>query len=333
MPQQSVDASPPQHAGNQYHQVPFNTLPATTSQPGTQNLDPRIYNNQHGITPPLTPSPHLLSPFKFQPRTSPLPSISYTDTQQPNYKIAHPIKILHTFNLIYSIPAMTATHPMILELHQLPLDPQVQLEHELRVIAIEGWHERRQRGQLRKGELGFNPKNAGEDKESQNLWNTVQQQQEQERLGEQQLGKQRLGEQRRGQSNGTPLRQGEHGHVAGGKIVKPNFDRNTGSPRPLLGQSSPVHQAGSVAHQRPDAGVFTGLQGTFTGVNDQGVEGEVVAPDSFPANHPRPLLGQVPAATALPPAGCQVVEDVGFDAAPWEEIGRQWARIRPWELH
>ena len=22
-----------------------------------------------------------------------------------------------------------------------------------------------------------------------------------------------------------------------------------------------------------------------------------------------------------------------FDPGPWEEIGRQWARIRPWELH
>ena len=51
-----------------------------------------------------------------------------------------------------------------------------------------------------------------------------------------------------------------------------------------------------------------------------------------PGVSPDVLLTDVPATMA---AGWEATMDGGeeFDPGPWEEIGRQWARIRPWELH
>ncbi len=47
----------------------------------------------------------------------------------------------------------------------------------------------------------------------------------------------------------------------------------------------------------------------------------------------RPFLGQVPPrSTAVANAGNEAVGDAEFEAGPWEEIGRQWARLKPWEL-
>lgn len=47
-----------------------------------------------------------------------------------------------------------------------------------------------------------------------------------------------------------------------------------------------------------------------------------------PGVSPDVLLTDVPATMAGWEAGGEE-----FDPGPWEEIGRQWARIRPWELH
>ena len=103
---------------------------------------------------------------------------------------------------------------------------------------------------------------------------------------------------------------GGNGHVAGGKVVKPSV-----TPRPLLGQIPAT--AGPAGYE------VMGRELTQGGDGPNGVEKEAtISRSAGTSSGPRPLLGH---------AGYEA-DGEGFDAGAWEEIGRQWARIRPWEL-
>ncbi|KAL8658271.1 MAG: hypothetical protein Q9226_001118 [Calogaya cf. arnoldii] len=220
VPQQTATLNPtpiPYH----YPQSSFDTLLATDSHSVTSNQNQTTHSG-HKTAQPSTSPPHLLSPFKFQPPI-PQPSIlpNPRTMQQPNYSTWHPIEILHTFNLLHSIPAMPASHHMVLELHQQPLEPQVQLEHELRIINIEAWW--RRGGKAAPMERTEEPWKAY--RFEKNEFDMYQQQEPSEASLEGDRKPQGWTKSRRGSVTGG------NGHVAGGKVVKPSA-----TPRSLLGQ-------------------------------------------------------------------------------------------------
>ncbi|KAL8769154.1 MAG: hypothetical protein Q9209_004788 [Squamulea sp. 1 TL-2023] len=249
--------------------------PTSFSSPPTQMAPPVSSYAPYGVLiPQITP-----------PRAN---------TQQPNYATWSPIQILHTFNLVHSIPAMPATHHIVRELQQDPIHPQIQLEHELRVIALEGWW-RKQRVLKREEEN----RKAAEQRE------------EQEKMGceERQKRVQVWAELRKGVGGGVGHSLVTVGETAGRSPVVA-----TGQP-PILGQRSVApHNAEHEAVRDGDR-------------EKQAADGEVA---SDTAAGPRSLLGRVP---VTPQSVRWEADDGLFDAGPWEEIGRQWARVRPWELY
>ncbi|KAI4259238.1 MAG: hypothetical protein L6R42_004671 [Xanthoria sp. 1 TBL-2021] len=323
LPQRIVTFSPPDVL-SRYPHPPQNTDPAPNSQPNTPNQNPPSHNNEYKTAPPHTSSTPLLSPFQFQPKTPPpsvLP-IPINSSQQLKPQISHPIQILHTFNILHSIPTMPETHPMVLELRHQPLDPQLQLEHELRIIAIEGWH--KQPGSLQS--LLSRVEEEAKEKEASNErderfekeWNTNRQQRQQEELEEAEHDNRKSARWR--EVRRWLMTSGGSGHVARGKVVKPSA-----GPRPLLGQG-PVKD-GAAGYGAMGGG---GLPGGLNGGDEHVVGMEGLDWGEGASAGSRSLLDPVPAMTAQG-AGHEVDGEV-VDAGPWEEIGRQWARIRPWEL-
>ncbi|KAI4285086.1 MAG: hypothetical protein L6R38_000927 [Xanthoria sp. 2 TBL-2021] len=218
---------------------------------------------------------------------------------------------------------MPESHPMVLELCHQPLDPQLQLEHELRIIAIEGWYKQRGKTQplVSREEEEKNETSNEKDDGFERQWNMDRQQRQQEELEEaehEDWKSARWAELRRGLVTG-----GGSGHVVGGKVVKPS---SVPGPRPLLGQGSV--KDGPAGYGAMGGG---GLLGSLNGGDEQAVREEGMGWGEGASAGSRPLLGQVPA-MATQGAGHEADGEV-FDAGPWEEIGRQWARIRPWELH
>ncbi|KAI4121251.1 MAG: hypothetical protein LQ338_006469 [Usnochroma carphineum] len=134
--------------------------------------------------PPFAPRPPLQNPQLFPPTLPPIPSLSSPKPQayapppttstspislppqqptQPNYSTWHPIAVLHTFNLINSIPAMGPTHPMVLELQTHPfLPPQIKFENELRVHALEAWWDRKRKREASEAQLQQQQRGGGE---------------------------------------------------------------------------------------------------------------------------------------------------------------------------
>ncbi|KAL8890460.1 MAG: hypothetical protein Q9192_005867 [Flavoplaca navasiana] len=351
---------------------------------------PTSHNDEVRIATPHSSSTHLLSPFRLQPETLPSPN-PYPDigaqgllhqlqrsSDRDNFDLR--VRILHTFNGLFSIPAMSETHPMVLELRQQPLNPQLQLEHDLRVIAIQertnrhgnpislADREKEENTQLPEEEGGF-----------EGQWNILKQGRDQEKSEEKEHEKRK----------GSFARRALFNHVDtwNGSVVKPSRVISTGGPRPWRGLL-PGRKAGSVDYEamvdemlqqanlnqaykqgkgeakedgeEDDAeekwrrwaemknnnnnkGVAREVMGRFpshilatTPLQENGTQGgSAEAMDRVEGISPasRPLLGQVPPrSTAVANAGNEAMGDVEFEAGPWEEIGRQWARLKPWEL-
>ncbi|KAI4102352.1 MAG: hypothetical protein L6R37_004432 [Teloschistes peruensis] len=89
-------------------------------------------------------------------------------TQDPIYRTWPPFQILAFFNLTFRIPPAPLDSPMARELLSTPLaqmDEGLRMEHELRVVALEGWWERWRRGH----QIGGMEEAMGEKK----LWEVV----------------------------------------------------------------------------------------------------------------------------------------------------------------
>ena len=91
---------------------------------------------------------------------------------RPPYSTWHPVAVLHEFNLVHCIPAMPSSHSMVIDLHQSPLPPQLSLENDLRIAALNSWWEaeaQKAQEQMGNGRLdhmgaavGGRPVNVGE---------------------------------------------------------------------------------------------------------------------------------------------------------------------------
>ncbi|KAL8892665.1 MAG: hypothetical protein Q9215_000414 [Flavoplaca cf. flavocitrina] len=313
------------------------------SPPNTSTQILTSHNDEVRIATPHSSSTHLLSPFQFQPETLPSPN-PYPDIgaqgllhqlQQSSDKDTFDlrVRILHTFNRLFSIPAMPETHPMVLELRQQPLNPQLQLEHDLRVIAIQERTKRRDYPlPLANQDKEENAQSSSEEGGFERQWNILKQGRDQEKSEEKEHEKRKGSLARRALFN--------HVHTWNGSVVKPSRVVSTGGPRPWWGPL-PGRKAGSVDYEAmgdemlqqanlshilatPPPLQENGTQGVSAEAMDR-VEG--ISPAS------RPLLGQVPPrSTAVANADNEEMGDAEFEAGPWEEIGRQWARLKPWEL-
>ncbi|KAL8729632.1 MAG: hypothetical protein Q9166_004581 [cf. Caloplaca sp. 2 TL-2023] len=254
-----------------------------TFQPSLQNLNPpqkagpqSQQTNTEGF--PLTHMPNNYFPFPNPPPTHQVnttsastlritpPPAFMSSPQQPNYATWAPQAILTTFNLLFSIPAMVDTHPMMLEMHQRPLDPQVMLEHELRIIALEGWWDRK-----RKRDKDIEEKRVAE------VW------MRQEREAGREIGA-RIG-----------------GNLVWGGGKKSNEeDGEEGEEKETTREKMKRWEELQMSMSRKYGG------------------GEEVKG-----------WGPLP---AVQRNAEQEVDDGDFDLNAWEEIGRAWARVKPWEL-
>ncbi|KAI4104667.1 MAG: hypothetical protein LQ339_003745 [Xanthoria mediterranea] len=199
---------------------------------------------------------------------------------------------------------MPATHPTVLELrqHHPVLPHHLQLEHDLRTLAIEGWYARHSHTD------GF-----------ENAWDLNNDLQAQEEL-EASLHAER-GQWYQSTNAGTGI---GNAHVESGKVVKPG-----------LGSSHlpHVHQGQYVVDGCYGYGAWGAdilLQGTSNNNNNAGGGGESHGYGMRQGVSHDLMLNDVPATMAGWEADGAGEE---FDPGPWEEIGRQWAGIRPWELH
>ncbi|KAI4227336.1 MAG: hypothetical protein L6R36_002479 [Xanthoria steineri] len=215
---------------------------------------------------------------------------------------------------------MPPTHPTVLELrqHHPVLPHHLQLEHDLRTLAIEGWFARHSHTD------GF------EHAWDLNITNNLQAQEE---VKEASLHTERRSQWYQSTNAGTGI---GNAHVENSKVVKPDLG-SSHLPHLHLGQGQ--HVVDGVANY----GVWGGgggadilLQGTS---NNNDHNNNDNAGDGGDESHSYGLkqgvrhdlmLNDVPATMAGWEAEAGG-ED--FDPGPWEEIGRQWARIRPWELH
>ncbi|KAI4279437.1 MAG: hypothetical protein LQ337_000248 [Flavoplaca oasis] len=361
-----------------------------TSPPNTSTQIPTFHNDEVRIATPHSSSTHLLSPFRFQPETlrspNPYPDIGAQgllhQLQQSSDKDKFDlrVRILHTFNGLFSIPAMPATHPMVLELRQQPLDPQLQLEHDLRVFAIQ---ERTKRHDyplsLTDREKEENAQSEEEEDGFEWQWNILKQDQDQENPEGKEHKKRKGSLARRALFN--------HVHTWNGSVVKPSRVVSTGGPGPwwagrkagpvdykamgdeMLQQANLTQTYNQGKGEAKEDGEkddaeekwrrWAEMKNNNNNNNDKGVAWEVMGrfPSHMLATPPLPengtqgvnaeaidriegispasrsLLGQVPpSSTAVANAGNEAMGDVEFEAGPWEEIGRQWARLKPWEL-
>ncbi|KAL8785180.1 MAG: hypothetical protein Q9213_003527 [Squamulea squamosa] len=255
--------------------------PALFSSPAKQMAPPRSSPTPYGV---LIPQPTPAS----------------SNSQQPNYAAWPPIQILHTFNLVHSIPAMPANHHMVRELQQEPIHPQILLEHRLRVTALEGWWQKQRILQTEEGN-----RKAAEHQEEQKK---MEREERQKRI-------QRWAELEKGINRSVG-----HSAVTAGQTAEQSPVVAPGQP-PILGLRSVAPP--NTENEAVDGGVE----------DDQAEDGDgddsaERSPDT--AVGPRPLLGRVPVTPQC--VRCET-DDGLFDAGPWEEIGRQWARVRPWELY
>ncbi|KAL9641291.1 MAG: hypothetical protein Q9204_000140 [Flavoplaca sp. TL-2023a] len=362
-----------------------------SSPPNPSTQIPTSHNDEVQIATPHSSSTHLLSPLQFQPETLPSPNpypdigaqglLHQLQQSSDKDKFDLPVRTLHTFNRLFSIPAMPETHPMVLELRQQPLYPQLQLEHDLRVIAIQERTKWRNCPlSLANREKDENAQSSSEEGGFERQWNILKQGRDREKSEEKEHEKRKGSLARRALFN--------HVHTWNDSVVKPSRVVGTGGPRPWWGPL-PGRKAGSVDYEamydemlqqanlnqaynqgkgevKEDAeevdteekwrrwaetknnnnnnkGVARELMGRFPShilatppLQENGTQGmsaeamdrgEGISPAS------RPLLGQVPPrSTAAANAGNEAMGDAEFEAGPWEEIGRQWARLKPWEL-
>ena len=274
---------------------------------------------------------------------------------------------------------MSETHPMVLELRQQPLNPQLQLEHDLRVIAIQERTKRRDYPlSLADRDKEENAQSSEEEGGFERQWNVLKLGRDQEKSEEKEHEKRKESLARRALFN--------HIHTWNGSVVKPSRVVSTGGPRPWWGPS-PGRKAGSVDYEamgdemlqqanlsqaynqgkvevkeygeevdaeekwqgwaetknNNNKGVAREVMGRFPSHilatpplqenGTQGVSAEAIDRVEGISPASRPLLGQVPPrSTAVANAGNEAMGDAEFEAGPWEEIGRQWARLKPWEL-
>ena len=268
---------------------------------------------------------------------------------------------------------------MVLELRQQPLNPQLQLEHDLRVIAIQERTKRRDYPlSLADRDKEENAQSSEEEGGFERQWNVLKLGRDQEKSEEKEHEKRKESLARRALFN--------HIHTWNGSVVKPSRVVSTGGPRPWWGPS-PGRKAGSVDYEamgdemlqqanlsqaynqgkvevkeygeevdaeekwqgwaetknNNNKGVAREVMGRFPSHilatpplqenGTQGVSAEAIDRVEGISPASRPLLGQVPPrSTAVANAGNEAMGDAEFEAGPWEEIGRQWARLKPWEL-
>ncbi|KAL8763901.1 MAG: hypothetical protein Q9184_000344 [Pyrenodesmia sp. 2 TL-2023] len=141
--------SPTKHTGRPTTMV---STPQTTQPPHHQVndlsvTDPSTTNPQPPhTTPNPNPSPTTTTTTAPPALTSPPPSTS--KVYPPDYTTWHPVPVLHSFNLLLSIPIMPLSHPMMQELLQDPLPPDLKIENDLRILVLDDWWKKQMRRTL-----------------------------------------------------------------------------------------------------------------------------------------------------------------------------------------